>query len=48
VFFIDDKTGKTKLRVDEIPLKFGKNISIIFTGSSNNGIGYTAIIQQEF
>ena len=46
MFFLDSRTDTTLLRVDDLPLIFGKKYIIIFGGSLESG-GYTAVIQQE-
>jgi hypothetical protein len=46
MFFLDSRTDTTLLRVDDLPLIFGKKYIIIFGGSLEEG-GYTAVVQQE-
>jgi len=46
MFFLDSRTDTTLLRVDDLPLIFGKKYIIIFGGSLDEG-GYTAVVQQE-
>ena len=46
LFFLDSRTDTTLLRVDDLPLIFGKKYIIIFGGSLDEG-GYTAVVQQE-
>ncbi len=46
IFFINGENNETLFRIDDVPFTFGKNYTIIFTGTQ--GTGYDAIIQQEF
>jgi hypothetical protein len=46
MYFMDSRTDTTLLRVDDLPLIFGKKYIIIFGGSLEEG-GYTAVVQQE-